>query len=85
MEGGAREGHGQLRKIPLKNHFKYFKRVLCLCCIYKGHKTEDSAMEKLREEMQIVEAENETLKRLLQAKDGLIIQKTSLIDNIKVK
>ena len=35
--------------------------------------------------MSIIEAENNTLKRLLQAKDTLIIQKASLIDNIKVE
>ena len=41
--------------------------------------------ENLREESAMVRAENTTLKRLLIAKDTLLIQKSRTLDNIKVR
>ena len=39
----------------------------------------------LREEVEMIRAENITLKRMLAAKDSLLIQKSSLIDNLRVR
>ena len=49
------------------------------------HANEVREDENLREESAMVRAENTTLKRLLVAKDSLLIQKSRTLDNIKVR
>lgn len=46
--------------------------------------SEERVKDGLKAEVEIVQAENMTLKRLLVAKDSLLIQKTRSLDSVKV-
>ena len=42
------------------------------------------SIEYLKEEHQILESENNTLKSLLSAKDGMLVQRSNILENIRV-
>ena len=53
--------------------------------LVKEYEKHARAEESMRGEVDLVRAENMTLKKLVIAKDRVLIQKTRLLDNIKVQ
>ena len=53
--------------------------------VWQEHANEAKYKEDLSDEVEMVRAEHVTLKKLLVAKDSLLIQKNRVLDNIKVR